>query len=107
MTDLISRQAAIDEWKNDFRGYVNALDLPRDDYNGIMEYIDELPSVEVEPVKKGKWIHDNRKHIRCSECGNELPIQAVILRGETVYEYAGGNNYCPNCGARMEGEHED
>lgn len=64
----------------------------------------DLPSVEVAPVKRGKWMHDNRKHIRCSECGNELPIQAVIFRGETVYEYGGENNYCPNCGAKMESE---
>ena len=46
MSDLISRQAAIDEWKNDFKGYVNALDIPRDDYNGIMAYIDEVPSAQ-------------------------------------------------------------
>jgi len=46
MNDLISRQAAIDEWKNDFKGYVNALDIPRDDYNGIMAYIDEVPSAQ-------------------------------------------------------------
>lgn len=36
----------IDEWKNDFKGYVNALNIPRDDYNGIMAYIDELPSTQ-------------------------------------------------------------
>lgn len=46
MNDQIYRQSAIDEWRNDFKGYVNALDIPRDDYNGIMEYIDELPSVQ-------------------------------------------------------------
>ena len=49
MDDTISRQAAIaaiDKWKNDFKGYVNALNIPRDDYNGIMEYIDELPSAQ-------------------------------------------------------------
>ena len=46
--DTISRQAAIDEWKNDFKGYVNALNIPRDDYNGIMAYIDELPSAQPE-----------------------------------------------------------
>ena len=49
MSDPISRQTAIDEWRNDFKGYVNALDIPRDDYNGIMEYIDELPSTQPEP----------------------------------------------------------
>lgn len=46
MSDLIERQAAIEEWKNDFKGYVNALNIPRDDYNGIMEYIDELPPAQ-------------------------------------------------------------
>lgn len=32
--------------------YVNALDLPRDDYKGIMAYIDEVPSAQPKP----KWI---------------------------------------------------
>ena len=32
----------ISEWKKDFKEYINLLSMPRDDYNGIMEYIDEL-----------------------------------------------------------------
>ena len=48
MDDTIRRQTAIDEWKNDFKGYVNELDIPRDDYNGIMAYIDEVPSAQSE-----------------------------------------------------------
>ena len=48
MDDVISRQAAIEVWKNDFKGYINALDMPKDDYKGIMEYIDELPSAQPE-----------------------------------------------------------
>ena len=51
MDDLISRQMTIEEWKDDFKGYVNALNIPRDDYNGIMEYIDELPSAQPEPIR--------------------------------------------------------
>ena len=54
MSDLISRQVAIDEWKNDFKGYINALNIPKDDYNGIMEYIDELPSAQPEIVRCGQ-----------------------------------------------------
>lgn len=42
MSDLI------DEWKRDFKGYIDELDIPRDDYNGIMEYIDEVPSAQPE-----------------------------------------------------------
>ena len=31
----------IEEWAKDFKSYVNALDMQRDDYKGIMEYIDD------------------------------------------------------------------
>lgn len=31
----------IEKWAKDFKSYVNALDMQRDDYNGIMEYIDD------------------------------------------------------------------
>ena len=57
MSDLISRQAAIDAWKADFKGYVDSLDLLRDDYNGIMEYIDETPSAQPEIIhcRDCKW----------------------------------------------------
>lgn len=75
MTDLISRQAAIDEWKNDFKGYVNALNIPRDDYRGIMEYIDELPSAEPH------WI----------PCSERMPEEDGVY---LVYapEYRGGSS---------------
>lgn len=31
----------IEEWAKDFKSYVNWLDMPRDDYKGIMGYIDD------------------------------------------------------------------
>ena len=31
----------IEEWAKDFKSYVCWLDMPRDDYNGIMKYIDD------------------------------------------------------------------
>lgn len=46
--ELINRQAAIDAWKNDFKEYINALNMPKDDYNRIMEYIDEVPLAQPE-----------------------------------------------------------
>lgn len=99
MNDYINRQAAIDEWKNDFRGYVNALDLPRDDYNGIMEYIDELPSThpgtDVQEMRHGRWVdrkfEDGEWYHTCSVCG-------MVLR-ENAFD-----NFCGNCGASMDAE---
>ena len=37
---------SISKWKKDFREYVDSLDIARDDWKGIIEYIDELPSAE-------------------------------------------------------------
>ena len=48
----------LSEWKADFKGYINALNMPKDDYNGIMEYIDEVPSAQPEIIR----CKDCRKH---------------------------------------------
>lgn len=29
-------------WKKDFKGFIRELSMPKDDYNGIMQYIDEV-----------------------------------------------------------------
>ena len=80
--DLISRQAAIDY-------LLDALyDLDEADYvdkEFIEEELKRVPSVQPKQ-NTGRWIDDN-----CSECGQ--------------YVYHGdANNYCPNCGAKMESE---
>ena len=36
----------IETWKNDFRAFVKSLNLSRDDYKAMMEYIDEIPAVQ-------------------------------------------------------------
>ena len=48
----------------------------------------EFPTID--PVKHGSWVLENGC-VRCSECG------------EPNMEW----NYCPNCGARMDGEEKD
>ena len=97
---LINSQDAIDEWRNDFKEYVNTLDIPRDDYNGIMAYIDELPSVQPER-KTGKWMFgfDNRymeKYYYCSRCGGRKYMEDKPL-----------DHFCSNCGADMRGKQDE
>ena len=64
--------------------------------NGIKtarEIIDDAPTIEAEPVRRGKWTthrtltHDGEWY--CSACDYE----------PTVFE---NTPYCPNCGAKME-----
>lgn len=42
----------VEEWARDFKAYVDELDIARDDYRGIMEYIDDALALlpEQEPV---------------------------------------------------------
>ena len=58
----------------------------------------------VQPVKHGRWIKQegfwNKNTVKCSLCGNYLDMNGVN----------GGRsdaNFCPNCGARMDGEQND
>jgi len=78
--DCISRQA-VDEAIYD---YSRSCDV---NYAQIMEYIDKIPSVTLQP-KTGHWIFDEilDKHYYCSECKS---------MGVDYWDY------CPYCGAKM------
>ena len=60
--------------------------------------IREVSAVNVQPAERGKWIWDSnaphREHgaYKCSNCGCHSDFE---------------ENYCYNCGAKMEGGNED
>ena len=60
----------IEEWAKDFKSYVNALDVPRDDYKGIMEYIDDaialLKEQEARVLTIEEALVDNNNSIEIS-----------------------------------------
>lgn len=103
MDDLIRRQAAIDALAKVAREKFNLSDEFNHYLAGLMdgEYaIRQLPSAQPErPTghygKTGKWEHLNWgfDYDRCTECGYE-------------HRYNDAFNYCPNCGCRMEVEHD-
>lgn len=67
----------------------------RDLYDAIDSDIDALlniPAADVVPVVHGRWVYPLGMawSYVCSECGKSI---GVIK-----------HNYCPNCGARMDGE---
>lgn len=72
--------------------------------NSVLEKVRGIPAADVIPVVHGRWIgidssfwkptHSSdipvfRKTYRCSECGRRTAI---------------AENYCPNCGAKMDKE---
>ena len=95
MADLIDRQAAIDALQKE----INKGIPPFDDVMGSIRcgvrlarnIIEDLPSAQPEP-KTGRWIKMSDSYGAyhcCSRCGRE-----------GVCDW----KYCPNCGAKMEGE---
>ena len=46
----------VNEWAKDFRSFVNELQMPRDDYKGIMEYIDDAVALLKEQDKRIKQL---------------------------------------------------
>lgn len=89
LEENVIRMNTIEEWENDFKKYVDGLSLSRDDYKGIREYIDEVPTVTEKP--QGEWIDQDFDDLkisdyRCNQCGH---YQDDIT------------NFCPNCGAKM------
>lgn len=83
----------IGEWEDDNPLNYHNCDLAECD----KWFYKEPPSV---PVKHGKWVDRCVRDWHCSECGKKVPRQ-VYFDG---YCYDDKLNYCPNCGARMDGE---
>lgn len=59
-----------------------------------------MPEVDPESLRpKGRWVDHMVRDWRCSECGEKIHK----VRSVDGYCYDDKPNYCPNCGARMEG----
>lgn len=101
MSDYIDRLDAIIAVNGVLANHIPTLlpqyeDIPLECARAIMK----IPSAEVEPVKRGKWIYDDQFHwyrASCSECGYK---RVTDIKAEKW----NGWKYCPNCGAKMEGE---
>lgn len=108
MDDLISRAAAIEYlmtnmgW-HDEDGY--EVDDADEKHAIIADLVNGIPAVDAAPVVHGRWItypeclgydgayHD--EHIVCSACHSVWNI----IDNDTLRF-----NYCPACGAKMDGE---
>jgi hypothetical protein len=70
-----------------------------------LEYIKQMPTIEAEPVRHGRWIECDYKHMEhgmietepkaglcCSECRTGFKKNRMTYKA-----------FCPACGARMDG----
>lgn len=93
MAEYIEREAALNKLCQDNCGH---------DYNGkcyncyTAAFIEQYPAADVAPVVHGRWIgrydHAVKVGWKCSICGC------------LIFHERDKSNYCPNCGARMDGD---
>ena len=58
----------------------------------VLGMIYEMPAADVATVRHGLWKRYGKNLGECSECGEIVSVR---------------NNYCPNCGAKMDGGNDD
>lgn len=73
----------------------------------VLEYAENLPTIEAEPVKHGKWqeISSVRNIGKCN-----IPISKCSCCDFSFCDILNKNelyNFCPNCGARMYGKDDE
>ena len=95
MTEYIEREAAIayireqsEKCQKAFEELGGESGIYADAYNDLAEDFYSIPAADVTPVVHGHRVDDGGFYARCSHCDGVLPLCA---------------NYCPNCGAKMDG----
>lgn len=65
-----------------------------DERTKAKEMVADAPTVDVVPVRHGRWKDKDGGIATCSVCGDRWGVWSVM-------------KYCPNCGARMDGKDGD
>ena len=61
----------------------------------------KIPAADVAPVVHGRWIwHEEEFEYECSVCHCRFDYNHTFEIFDHGFQYA---NYCPNCGAKMDG----
>lgn len=103
MSDYIKREDAIEAFDPKQR---------QDWYTPwIVETLEDLPPADVAPVRHGRWIvgdslpmHDIAGNL---SWGNWYTCNQCEFKTYAIERHITQYNYCPNCGAKMDGDADD
>lgn len=104
--ELISRKALLEDMKRELKKASEA-NLTKDETKVIMtsaialkDFVTRQPTVDAAPVVHGEWIWWPDNDGCDYECSNPKCRCRISYNGSKV---SGDFNYCPNCGAKMDG----
>ena len=100
MAEYIEREAVLFEMDD----YFNGTNPDGDEQIGVLKMrrlVRTYPAADVAPVVHGRWIEKEEPYFDviydCSACGESF----CFIEGNPSNNLY---NYCPNCGARMDGD---
>lgn len=109
MSDLISRSALLQSLRD--KGWLKGDMSDSAEMIAGQSIIDDAHTIDPESLRpKGRWILTNEdyEYLTCSVCGGAYYTGAeTFARAQDHLTFAGGYNYCPNCGADMRGEGDE
>lgn len=122
MDEYISRKAAIayireqsEECQKAFEELGGESGIYADAYNDLAEDFCSIPAADVAPVVHGRWlpVHESEMTGWQPELAGYDPIGGyvcAVCKEEAVYDCNDNfvlSNYCPHCGAKMDGGADD
>ena len=83
--------------------YVQGLQDAIDNY--FPQIIDDAPTADVQLVKHGRWIRsDDQCWLTCPFCDTDVDVSCGAPFFYVDNDEVSHINFCPNCGARMDGD---
>ena len=93
MHEYIDKQAFLDHMKGTSR------------YFDVKFDIENFPNADVAPVVHGRWVwHEEEFEYECSACHCRFDYNRTFELFDHGFQYA---DYCPHCGAEMDGGDND
>lgn len=112
--DLISREAAVRLIREKADVYKASQFASSHEHIKVREMtldcaakIENLPAVDAEPVRHAKWVH------KTDSLGNKIDVCSACEEEAVGYDGHHGDyitvptDYCPHCGAKMDGGNEE
>ena len=76
------------------------------DYAAAFSEIRALPAADVVEVVHGYWFFTEYEYLDCSVCGDSMYTGCNSKKEAELLKHH-WKRYCPNCGAKMDGEREE
>lgn len=95
MAEYIEREALLHEMKMDIRP--------------PFAVVRDFPAADVAEVKRGQWLnfYNDFSTAECSKCGELVEVSPDETPKEEIFkEFKEFYHFCPNCGAKMDGDEE-